>query len=257
MIVYNIDFQKPVVNFAVNPSGNFVQNGKQVDWTIPLKHLTPFDINLLTFNDGKMAYKNFATSPNIDIYINNLQAKVSNLRNVEDKKVALPSVIEVSGDSIGKGKFALQGRLNILKPTPDMDLNIKLENAQLPAINNYSEAYAAIDFKKGDLSVYSEIVVKDNKLSGYVKPIANDISVIDLSKTKNPIKLVWESVVSVFVELFKNQPKDQLATKVPLEGDLNNVKTDTWATIAGIFRNAFIKAFTKATDNDISFKGAK
>lgn len=255
-IVSDVDFHKPVVNFAVNRSGKLAQTGEEVDWTKPLKELAPFDINLVTFDQGKVTFKNFSTNPNVDVDIHDLRAEVRNLRNVEDKDNALPSPIKVSGTSMGKGKFQLDGKLNILRPTPDMDLNIKLENANLTAFNDYSKAYALVDFEKGTLSVYSEIAVKSNKLSGYVKPVASDIQIVSLKNDGNPVELAWESVVAFFVQLFKNQPKDQLATKVPLQGSLDNIEGSTWATILGIFRNAFVQAFTRATDNTIDFSNA-
>lgn len=250
-IVSDVDLDKPVLNFAVNRSGTAEQTGAGVDWSRPIKDLMPIDINLVTFTNGKITYQDFSTTPKVNVYIHHMSGEARNLRNVVDTNESLPSTLIVHGDSIGGGKADIKGRLNILKPIPDMDLNIKLEHVNLVALSDYSHAYAGVDINKGNLNIYSEFIVKNNRVSGYIKPIATQVSLIDLRKVDNPLQLAWEMLVAVVVEIFTNQPKDQFATKIPLEGRLDNVNTDTWTTIAGIIRNAFIQSFKNGLDNDI------
>jgi hypothetical protein len=134
----------------------------------------------------------------------------------------------------------------------DFDLDIKLEGAALPAINDYSRSIAAVDFESGMLSLYIEAVARDGKITGYIKPIATDINMVSVEEDRNPISILWQSVVSVFTEIFKNHEADQLATRIPLTGDLNNPETDTWSSIVGIFRNTF-NAFIRDTDDTVEF----
>lgn len=255
-IVSDVELQKPILNFAVNRAGTVEQTGAGADWSKTIKDLAPIDINLVTFNEGKLTYQDFSTTPQVNVYIHHMSGEARNLRNVVDETQALPSTIIVRGDSIGGGDLDLKGSMNILKPTPDMDLDIKLLHVHLPALSNYSNAYAAIDIREGNLNVYSEFIIKNNVVSGYVKPIATDIALIDLRKNPNPVKLVWETIVAAVVEIFTNQRKDQFATKIPLTGNLENIDTDIWSTLSGIVRNAFIKAFSNALDSDIKFNNA-
>ncbi|HEU5048418.1 MAG TPA: DUF748 domain-containing protein [Rickettsiales bacterium] len=236
----------PVINFAVNKSA--VQAGDDVDWTKPIRKLMPIDINHVRFADGKITYRDFSSTPNVDIYMHHMHGEVNNLRNVVNKANPLPSTLDIQGDSIGNGSLRIKGRMNILKQVPDMDLVTELENVHLPALSNYSDAYGGFDFKDGDFDLYSEFIVKDKRVTGYVKPVARHIAIIDLRKTSNPIKIVWESVVSAVIDIFTNQKHDQFATKIPLEGNLDNIQTDSWATIGGIFHNAFVAALKKGLD---------
>lgn len=244
-IVSNADLEKPVINFAVSPSGRAEQTGGEVDWSKPIRDLMPIDINLATFTQGKLTYQDFSTEPKVNIYIHNMSGEMRNLRNVVDGAEALPSSIIVKGDSIGGGALHLDGKMNILPSPPDMNLNVKLENVNLPALSDYTQAYAGVDVEQGTLHIYSEFNIKKGRISGYIKPLASNIHLIDLNKGKNPIEVAWEVVVATVVELFTNQSKDQFATKIPLSGNLNNVQTDGFATIAGIIRNAFIQSFRK------------
>ena len=247
-VVSDVELERPILNFAKSQSG-VTQTGKGVDWTKPIKDLMPVDINLVTFRNGKLSYQDFSEEPKVNMYINDMHGEVRNLRNVEDENEPLPSSLTVAGTSIGNGNLNIAGRMNILKPVPDMDLDIKLEKVNLPELSNYTTAYAAFDIEKGNLDLYSEIKVKNNQVSGYIKPIATHVSLIDKRKN-NPVKLIWESVVTVVMEVFTNQPRDQFATRIPLEGNLDNIKTDTWSAIGGIIRNAWVEAFRRGWDND-------
>ena len=249
-IVSDIDLVKPVITFAVNKSGTTEQTGAEVDWTKPIKDLAPIDINLVTFRQGKLSYQDFSATPKVNVYITEMRGQARNLRNVEKEGEALPSDIVVKGKSIGGGDLDIQGKMNILRPVPDMALKAKLVKVNLPALSDYSNAYAAIDIKGGRLDVYSEFNVKNNQVSGYVKPIATKVSLIDLRKPTNPLKLAWELLAMVVVELFTNQPRDQFATKVELQGELGNVDTNIWSTVSGIVRNAFFEAVKRGFDND-------
>lgn len=250
-IVSDAELERPELNFAVNRSGTQEQTGAGVDWSKPIRELMPIDINRVSFSNGKLSYKDFSTKPVVDVFIENMRGELRNLRNAESASGALPSSLSLRGDSIGNGVLTASGKMNILKPVPDMDINMQLEHVKLRALSDYSNAYAAIDLRGGSLNLYYELTIRDGKVSGYAKPIATGVQIIDLRQTSNPIKLAWETLVAAVVEIFTNQPRDQFATKIPLEGNLNNIETDSWSAVAGIVRNAFIEAFKKGYEGNI------
>lgn len=252
-IVSDVEMVRPAINFALNRTGTEGQNGSSANWNQAIKDLMPIDINLVTFREGKLTYQDFSATPKVNIYIHNMTGEAHNLRNVVDETQTLPSTLILSGDSIGGGKLDMKGKLNILTPVPNMDIEAKLEGVHLPALTDYSNAYAAVDIREGKLSAYSEVIIKDGRVSGYVKPIATDVALIDLKRDANPIKLVWQVLVAAVVEIFTNQPKDQFATKIPLEGNLNDIQGDTWKAVGGIIRNAFVRALQRGIDSEVTY----
>lgn len=243
-IVGDVTLDRPVINFATGQSGA-TQDGTDTDWTVPIKELMPLDINWVEINDGHIAYRNFASSPNVDIYIEDLFAHATNLRNIEDSSTALPSTLTARGTSLGGGALAIDGRLNILKQIPDFDIDAKLESVNLTAMNSYARPFAGIDFEGGELNVYSELIVDDGAIGGYVKPLATDVRIID-SEPESALKFIWEGLVSAVVEIFSNQRADQFATQIELQGRLDSPETNIWKTLGGILRNAFGEAFTRS-----------
>lgn len=254
-IVGEVSMVEPKLNFAVGKSGG-AQTGVETDWTRPIRDLMPLDINRADIRNGTIAFKDFSASPQVDIFVTDLNGEVLNLRNVEDKDVALPSHFAGTGRSIGGGDLKISGDINILKRIPDFDIDARLENVSLPAINDYSNDFISIDFAAGTLHIYSELAAKDGQVTGYVKPLARNITLVDSKQDTDPFNYIWESIASVVVEIFENQQEDQFATTVPLEGNLNSPNTNFWATLGGIINNAFVRALTEGTDDSIDFQSA-
>jgi hypothetical protein len=245
-IVSDIVLVRPVVNFAVTKTAT--QDGTGVDWTRPIKDLMPIDINRVRFVNGSITYQDFDARPQVNVYIRDMSGEVQNLRNVVEADQPLPSSLDIKGSSLGNGALKIHGRMNILKEVPDMNLLLALENADLTAFNNFSEAYAAFDFKSGDFSLYSQLIVKDGQVHGYVKPIAAHLSV-DVLKTANPVQVAWDTAVAAILKVFTNPTKDQFATRADLEGNLNDkISANIWTTLGGIVRNAFIQSMSHGFD---------
>ena len=253
-IVGEVIFTSPILNFIGGAGDAANQTGIDVDWTVPIKRLMPLQINRMEIKNGTIHFLDFTTKPNVDIDLKQLQAIASNLNNAENQTVSLPSRITASAVSIGNGQFNITMDINVLKEIPDVDMDLKFESIDMPALNDFFLAYAKVDVEKGTFNIYSEMTIDSGKVKGYVKPLALHVKIASWKEDKEkPINLIWQGIVGFFVEVFTNQKKDHFATKIELTGDLNNVKTKVWPTVASIFKNAFVGAFKKNTDNTITF----
>ena len=250
-IVAEIDLYNADLNFAIGSNGQ-TQGTKDAGWARLVDALSPLEINRFTVNGGKLAFRDFSTTSKVDLFIQDIALRVDNLKAVYDKNIALPSPVKLTGTSIGGGRVEADGRMNILKDIPDFDYDIKLEGAKLTSMNGFARSRAGVDFEGGNLSIYIEAAAKDGKITGYVKPVARDVEMVSIENDGDPISIVWQSIVSVFAEIFENQSEDQLATRIEIVGDLNNPDTDTWSAIVGIFKNTF-NAYIRDTDNYIDF----
>lgn len=254
-IVGEIVMDQPELMLTVTEYGEETY-GEEVDWTEPLKELMPLRINRLELKNGHIVYQDLSADPQVEFDLRQLQATATNLSNSEGSKDSLPSSLELAAVSLGDGKVHLSGNLNALKQVPDMDIDLKFEHADLTAFNDALKAYMALDAEQGALSVYSEILLMNEQLDGYVKPLVEDLKVVKWSKDKKqPLQLMWESIAGVVLELFENQPHEQFATKVPMRGDLSDPKAKVFPTIVNVLKNAFFKAFEKDVDGTISLEG--
>lgn len=224
------------------------------DWTDALTDIVPIDINNLEIINGKAAFLQLNADPNIDLYFDKIDLHATNLRNVVQKELNLPSEISATATSIGKGKVKLNGRMDLVKQIPDMDVSFSLEDANATALNDFTKHYAEIDFDSGSFNLYSEVAIANGFLTGYVKPILKDAKLI--GEGDGFLSVLWEGFVGFFKFLLKNKGNNTLATNVPIEGDLNNVQGKVWPTIFNTVKNGWIKAFENQVDGKIDFNDA-
>ncbi|WP_347375097.1 DUF748 domain-containing protein [Aequorivita sp. Q41] len=253
-IVSEIIMTSPEVIYVFEDQKEETGDANVDDWTKALTEIVPIAINHFEVHDGKVAFVQLSAEPNIDLQIDNLELTAANLRNVVEKERILPSPIRASGVSIGNGKVALEGYMNLVKEIPDMDLSFSIQDADATALNDFTNYYSGLDFDKGTFSLFSEVAIADGHLIGYLKPLLTDAKLI--GKGDGFLEVLWEGFVGLFKFILKNQGTDTVATKVPIEGDLNKVEAGIWPTVFNIFENAWIKAFTGEVDGAIEFKDA-
>jgi hypothetical protein len=62
--------------------------------------------------------------------------------------------------------------------------------------------------------------------------------------------VVLTALASVAI-VFKNQPHDRLATKIPISGNFEKTDVDLWTSIGGVLRNAFVRALLPNVDRSV------
>jgi len=132
-------------------------------------------------------------------------------------------------------------------------MNADLRNTNLVLLNEFFQAYAKVDVNKGHFGMYTEVAAKEGAFKGYVKPVIKDLDVLGKEdRDDNIFRKMWEAIAGFAGEVFENQPKDQVATKIPFEGRLDNPKADVWETVINVLENAFIRAIQPSIDHEIN-----
>jgi len=250
-------FKEPVLTFVSGPTKETSQTGIGTDWTKPLHKLLPIDINKLEIHDGKIKYKDFYSTPKVNMYINQVEMLATNLSNIENKEQVLPSDVTISGTSIGNGDLSITGKINVLKEVPDADMNMKLTNVNLVEVNDLVRAYGKFDFEKGTMDLFSEMTLKNNgNVDGYVKPILMNVQIFDWKEDGNLLQTMWQAAMGTTFAVFKNYPKEQFASKIPIKGNIDQkIEPELLPAFFGVLRNAFVEAYKKSLDNSVSFAG--
>ncbi len=255
-VVGEIVMKNPRVNFvASGEDEDKKQYGQEVSWVEQVKELMPLRINRFEIINGEIAFKDYSTEPVMDIRLGSLNFIATNLSNASDEQDTLPSSLDADAQTMG-GDITLKGEMNALKETPDFDFNLEFENVDLTQLNNFTESYADFDFETGQLNFYFEMAMLDGRYEGYAKPLFNDVKVAGGAKEedKSIFRKAWESVVGTTFEILENQPKDQTATQIPFKGTIEDSNIKTWKTIKNVFTNAFVRAFERELDYQISLE---
>ena len=222
-----------------------------------LDDFMPLQINRCEIINGRVQYIDESTKPHVDVQMTNIDLLAQNLRNSYDSTVVLPATINATAN-LYEGNLTFDAKANPLAVSPTFDMSAELKNTNMVKVNDFFQAYAKIDVNRGRFGLYTEVAAKDKKFAGYVKPIIKDLDVLGKEDRKdNIIRKLWEGLVGTVGEVFENQPKDQLATKIPFKGNLDDPQTNVWYALTNVLQNAFIHALQPTIDNEITIGSVK
>jgi hypothetical protein len=251
-IVGEVIVENPMVRFTkekVEPKD--VQKDSS-DFRQALEELMPLEINRLEFRNGRLQYVDSTTTPKVNISMTDIDVVALNLKNSYDSAAVLPASIDAHA-TVYDGRLDLSMRLNPLAEIPTFDLTAEWKNTKLLKLNEFFQAYAKLDVNTGTFGLFTEVAAKKGYFTGYVKPLLRDIDVLGKEDRKdNVLRKAWESISGTVSEVFENQSNETFATKIPLEGKLENPEANIFFAILQILENAFINALQPAIDQEIS-----
>jgi hypothetical protein len=195
----------------------------------------------MKLTDATVGFVNKDSTPNYRVFIANTDLTIENFSNQKSEGYGHA---HLTGRFMGSGRTTMDLVMRAENNGPDVSLNAKIENTDLRGMNDVLRAHAKVDVASGVLSVYSEIVVKNGRVQGYVKPLFKDLDVYDKDQDEDK-KLgakLKEKAADVVAKVFKNRKRDEVATIGQFEGPLENPKASTWEVLVNLVRNAFFEA---------------
>jgi hypothetical protein len=239
--------QKPRLNFVHGPSIDETQTGVDQPWLSMIDDLYPFRIDRAEINDGQIHFHAFHTQPRVDVYLSDVEGTVTNLTNIEDSLDPLIARVQARGTAMESGVFEFDMQFDPQSHRPTFNLATRLLDLDVTRVNALARAYGDFDFEGGRLDFIMEAAVKDGFLDGYAKPLFRDLKVLslrnDLRDEDDPLQLFWEALVGLVGELFKNQPRDQFGTRLTLQGEFDDPRTDLLEIVGNVLHNAFVRAY--------------
>ncbi|MCL6258411.1 DUF748 domain-containing protein [Aquiflexum sp. TKW24L] len=229
------------------------KNEPRIRFAEQLQEFNPVQINNLKITNAKISYLDPTVDPKVDVYFDGFNLIGENLSNVEDEEKVLPGYIKIDSKAMGEGSMVMEMHVNILKEIPDFDLNLAFEEIDLVKFNSFMEAYANLELKSGILSVFTELIVNNGEINGYLKPVIENFEVNQEAEDRNLPEKVYDAVVNLVGKVLENPKEEQIASRVELSGHVENIENDPWQAVFGLLRNAFIEAYSKEIENSINF----
>jgi len=199
---------------------------------------------------SELGFVNRAADPPYRMFLDEAQLRIENFSNQMREGA---SKLTLTGKFMGSGRTVVSGTMRPEGRSPDFDLDVKIEDAHLPAMNDVLRAYGKIDVTAGVFSLYSELHVQNGRIAGYVKPLFKDVDVYDpeQDRKKNVLWQAYEGVVGGLAKLLENGPRDEVATQTDLSGPLENPSTSIGQTVLNLIRNGFFNAILPGFDREM------
>jgi hypothetical protein len=199
------------------------------------------DVREAVVGKSTLGIVNRTAKPPYRLFVSDADIRVSHFSN---QRGARRGSATVRGRFMGAGPLEVDADFLPGAKQADFHMKARVEDVDLPPLNDLLRAQADIDVTKGRLSLFSEITVRDGRIQGYVKPLFGDVDVYDSRQDagKNPLHQAYEAAIGAASSVLTNRPRDEVATITDLSGPVESPSTSTWDVIVGLVRNAFIKA---------------
>jgi len=200
-----------------------------------------FRVDRLDVVRSNFGFVNKAVNPTYRAFLNDTSMTLTNLSSLPSGET---SHAKLTGKFMGNGPASADFKLRPTRPGPDFDLAVEIQETDLKTMNDMLRAYGNFDVTAGRFSMYSELSVRDRRMTGYVKPLFQDMTVYDSrqDRDKNVLRKVYEGVVGGVARVLQNRPRDEVATRVEISGPLENPNAGIIETVLGLVQNAFFKA---------------
>lgn len=214
----------------------------------------------ISVRDLDIVHSNFSfldktSNPNYKLFINDTELTIKNLSNHQTQG---PAELTLRGKFMGSGDTNIAGDFLASGQGPAFDLKLALLNTDLTSMNDLLRAFGRFDVAAGQLTVYSQVAIKNGNIDGYVKPMFANLKVYDYQKDKGTglLHQAKELAIGGASHLFKNHSTEQVATDVDLKGKLSSPNVDTWQALGQVVRNAFIEAIIPGFDRALASNNA-
>src|SRR6185312_6214831 len=196
-LVGKIIVDHPVLNFTKGPTKETSQTEIPTrPWTKFVGDLMPLKLNRFEINSGEIHYRDFYSTPRVNIFATDIHIVAENLSNAKHQQEELPSTVEATCSGIYGGHAYLHMKLDALNAVPTFQAKAELTDMDISKLNDFLNAYGKLSVNKGTISIYTEVAAKDEKIAGYTKPIIKNLQVVDWDKDKaHPLKLAWEALI--------------------------------------------------------------
>jgi len=225
------------------------ETGKEIEKqnNRPAVEISARDLDIVHSN---FSFLDKTTNPNYKIFINDTELTIKNLSNHQTHG---PAELTLRGKFLGSGDTNIAGDFLASGQGPAFNLKVAMQNADLTAMNDLLRAFGRFDVAAGQISVYSQIAIKNGNIDGYVKPMFANLKVYDYQKEKGTgvLHQAKELAIAGASHVFKNHSTEQVATDVDLKGKLTSPDVDTWQALGQVLRNAFVEAIIPGFDRAV------
>ena len=198
-------------------------------------------IDRFRIEHSEVGFVNQATDPHYRLFMTDFDLEMDNLSNQFTEGVAK---FHATGAFMGNGQTVVRGGFRPDGKGADFDVHLEMKDAQLTSLNDLLQAYAGFDVARGRFSLFTEITVKNQEITGYIKPLISDLHVYGNHKDhhKGYLQQGWEHIVDGIAYLLKNSDRREVATVAHISGRVTDPQASNLRVALGLIRNGFFQA---------------
>lgn len=197
-------------------------------------------VDELHLADSTIGYVDHSFEPGYRVFVDHADLLI---KNVSNQAADGSASAKLSGKLMGSGSSTVHAIVGPATASPDLDVWVTIEEAQLRSMNNVLRTFGNFDVVAGRFTFYSQISIKEGEITGYVKPIFTDMQVYshEQDAKKSFLNRLYEGAVGGAQTILQNR-RGEVATTAIISGRASDPETSTWALAIGLIKNAFVEA---------------
>jgi hypothetical protein len=207
-------------------------------------------VDRLRLTDCNVGIVNRNASRPYRVFLSNADLRLTNLSN---KLSRGPADAELRGKFMGSGPTQVNAQFRPEKAGPDLDLRVKIEDTQLTDMNDLFRAYGKFDVTEGTFAFYSELQIRNDAISGYIKPLFKNMKVYDerTDRDKRFFRQLYELLVGGVAHLLESR-RQEVAATADVSGPVAQPRISNWQIIGKLIENAFFKTILPGFEKEAS-----
>ncbi|GAC21302.1 DUF748 domain-containing protein [Paraglaciecola arctica] len=257
-LVTEITVIKPTIGLYDRPDDKVFEDSAITDektWIGLVRDLTPFAIDKLTVENGTFIMDAQAQLKRSEFSVQNIQLIVTNIANASVTDTV--AIAKMTGDIQNQAQLKLSANFDPNTNKPTFDINIEMERLPVSYIDSLMKFYAPFDLEAGQIELASELKSVNGKVTGDVQAGIYKLDVFSwhedvVEDGDNPIQLIFDMIGGALASLLESGDKYLIATRVSIEGSLDDPDVSTFDALLGILKNAFIEAYSLKVEDSVS-----
>lgn len=213
-------------------------------------------IDRLRIVDSEFGFVNRSTDPSYRLFLSDFDLELDNLSNQSHEGEVR---FRATGDFMGSGKTRFHGAYRPGMEAARFDVHLEMQDTRLASLNDLLRAYAGFDVSEGRFSLYTEIDVRDHRISGMVKPMIRDVQVYERKQDRNRSLAgkTWQILVDAAAHLLRNRDRKEVATEFRIRGVADDPEVSNFRVIAALIGNGFLHDIRPGLPKSTKPVGAK
>jgi hypothetical protein len=247
-LVASVNIDSLTVNYVVH-----LAEPEEVDIVEMLRELMDFQVDV-NITNSTFNFADITTDPFIEFSLNELFVEARHITNEVVESDSLPASIAISASLMGKGSIESNMRINYMQEIPDFDFELEIEDANLTDFNDIVKEYGGFEISRGLVNVYTEAAAHEGAITGYVKPVLEDIEITPSEEEAGLFQQFYESVLDFAASILESPDEDHIATNIEFEGRIDDPEVEVWQAVWNLLRNAFVEGFSKGIEGIVDFE---
>jgi hypothetical protein len=215
-----------------------------IDLAETFRKITPLSIDHVDILDGQVAFVDVSRSERPELWVHDLQLSIENLTTRVHSGEGRPVLLTASGTLANSGDLSIFVTANPFEKGLTFSGRAAIVGLQTAELYRFIAPATKLQAPQGTIDIFVEFECRNGELSGGVKPVFKKVTIRPAEKNPFTVLKAWAADLAIKIFSDRVDPRNAVATVIPIKGTLTGPDVQLWPAIFGVMRNAFVEGLT-------------